>query len=448
MLHREWFSVDVQKRAAVVRSRHLGVVLKEVLANSLDAGARQIDLTCNITEGTRRDGDGMRSFHVECLDNGSGCDDPQVLRRVGSTTSDLHAEKRGRFGQGLIDVLVVSDFAEIRTLRHRLVFDKTGCKISRVRQSVDGLHIVASLRHSGEGFEGLGNYYDSMIVPDGVEVRFNGRLIERRQTVRVISGIRLQTVVFDTESERVRKYQRTTDVEVYTQFDDSPMIYELGIPIDVAPWGLPFDINVLQKTPLDTDRNMLPDKYKAHLISQLVEPMSDEYASYMAEHDDAPPEIRDDRENATRLTDEAQQVLIEKITGAKRETVVRRNPLDSDDVSESQELESEGFAPVNRGSLPAGVSELLRDAATVAETHDRLCKPHFRRDANFPSETDRQRRCMAAFAKIASALVGKRVRCERVRGNSVAATYGHGVLRLNIDVDHIWTAPSASSRSG
>ena len=42
MTHREWFSVDVQKRAVRVRSCPLGQILKELPTNSLDGQATQI----------------------------------------------------------------------------------------------------------------------------------------------------------------------------------------------------------------------------------------------------------------------------------------------------------------------------------------------------------------------------------------------------------------------
>lgn len=446
--HKEWFGVDMEKRAATVRSRPLYIVVKELLANALDAGATEIDLMCEIAQGTRVDGAGLRVFTVECTDNGSGCDDPQILRRVGSTTSDLHAEKRGRFGQGLIDAIGISDRAEIRTLGNRMLFEKTECLISRIRQSVNGLNIVATLRHSGVGFESIDDYFGSMIVPDGVEFRFNRRLVVRREPFRVISAVRLPTVVFDAETERVRKYQRSAVVEVYDQFDIVPMIYEMGIPVDEAPWSLPFDINVMQKTPLDTERNMLPSKFRANLISQLVKPMSDEFITYMAQHNDAPPEIKDDRANATLLVNAAQEVLIEKVTGAEKDKIVRRNPFDSDDLSESQELEHRGFTPINRGSLPAGVSELLQDTLSVAETHDRECKANFRTGPDFPPATERQTQCMAVFTEIGSALTGRPITCERVRGGSVAAAYLDGVISLNINVRHIWTDPLGEKTLG
>jgi hypothetical protein len=277
---------------------------------------------------------------------------------------------------------------------------------------------------------------------------FNGRKVEHRQPERVISGVKLTTVVFDPQAGRFRQFQRATDVEIYPQHGDTPRIYELGIPVDDAPWELPFDINVLQKTPLDTERDMLPQKYKASLIAQLIGPMSDQYVTYMEEQQSAPPELKDDLANAENLTPEAQAVLVKTVTAAEREQVVRRNPLDKDDLSESQELESHGFLPLNRGALPAGVSGLLRANPTVAAKHDEVCKPHFGVDKNFPPETERQRKCMAVFVEIASTLVGKPVRCDRIRGPGATAAWSNGRLSLNIDVDYLWDDPLGEKALG
>ncbi len=353
-IHKDWFGVDIKKRAARVRSQPLGHILKEARSNSLDAGAKKLTSACKRADGKRRDGAGLRAFEVTCTDNGAGCDDPEILRRVGSTTSDLHAETRGRFGQRLIDIIAASDRAEIRTLGHRLVFDGDGCRITPIRNKVSGLSLTVTLRHGGEGFEELDDYFRSVILPDGATLTFNDSEIGQRVPERLIPGIRPSTVVYDPAKDRVRRCHRHTTVEVYPQHDGSPMIHELGIPVNYAPWELPYDINVLQKTPLDTDRNMLPDKYKAKLVGHLVGPMSGDYIAYMQEHDDAPAEIKNDRDNAVALSDLAKRELVRTVTGADPEKIVRRNPLDPDDTGESQELEYKGLKPINRGSLPGG----------------------------------------------------------------------------------------------
>lgn len=446
-IHKDWFGVDIKKRAARIRSHPLGHILKEALSNSLDAGATAVSMVCTPADGKRRDGDWLMAFEFTCTDNGRGCDDPEILRRVGSTTSDLHAETRGRFGQGLIDLIAVSESAEIRTLSHRLVFDKDGCRITAVRNTVSGLALTLTLRHGGEGSGELDDYFDRVILPDGVALTFNGREIGRRVPKRLVAGVKLTTVLYDASKDCVRRCQRPTTVEIHPQHDGSPMIHELGIPVDAAPWELPYDINVLQKTPLDTDRNMLPDRYKDKLVSDLVGPMSDAYIEYMDEHGGAPAEIKDDRDNAASLSDDARRKLVRTVTGADREDIVRRNPLDPDDISESQELENRGLVPVNRGSLPPGVSEALAGAPTVAAKHDELCKAHLGHDPNFPPETERQRVCIAAYRTIAEALLERRVGFTRFRGGP-GATWDDGVIGLNIDAGHLWNDPLGEESIG
>ena len=448
--YKDKFGVDVAKRAARVRSRPLAEIARELVANGLDAGASTIRLLFTPAQGRRRDRGGLQVFGVECVDDGRGCGDPEILRRVGSSTSDLDPETRGRFGQGLIDVLVICERAEIRTRKHRLVFDDDGCTISTLRNEVVGMTVTGMLRHGGEGDEQMGRYMKSIILPEHVTLTFNKITVGHRQPAREIPGLRLRTEAYDPVTERVRRFMRTTDVELYPQYGDQPRIHELGLPVDDAPWELPFDINVLQKTPLDTERNTLPAKFKSSVIAQLIGPMSDHYIAHMQAQGAAPPELAGDPTNAENLTSEARDQLVKTVAGAEMERIVRRNPLDKDDVSESQELENKGFVPINRRSLPAGVSALLEDAPTVARKHDEECKVQFHTNKDFPRETERQRRCMSAYSKIASAIVGKPVECTRVRAQTASAAWNtaSATLKLNIDEKHLWDDPLGEESVG
>jgi len=447
-IHKDWFGVDIKKRAAKVRSHPLPHIIKEALSNSLDAGATTIAISCKRADGKRRDGDGLRAFEVTCTDNGAGCDDPEILRRVGSTTSDLHAETRGRFGQGLIDIIAASECAEIRTLGHRLVFDGNGCRVTAIRNKVSGLSLTVTLRHGGEGFEELGDYFGSVILPDGVTLTFNGREIQQRVPERLIPGIRLSTKVYDPAKGRVRSCQRTTTVEVHPQHGGSPMIYELGIPVDELPWQLPYDINVLQKTPLDTDRNMLPDKYKAKLVSLLVNPMSEDYERLMRQSKSVPTELQQEEGNADNLSDDAQRTMIREMTGAEHEDIVRRNPFDKNDPDEAGELEHKGYKPVNTRMAPPGLKKLLESTPSVAEKHDEVCKAHFDNDPDSPPETERQRKCIEAYQIIAEALLEQTVCFGRIHGRGAVAAWRDGVIFLNIDVDYLWNDPLGAESVG
>lgn len=447
-LHGDWFSVDVKKRAAKVRGHKLGQVLKELVANSLDARATTIQLSCQEVPGTRRDQAGLKAFEVLCIDNGQGCTDPEILRRVGASTSDLHPGTRGRFGQGLVDVLAICKTANIQTLHHHLIFDENGCQISRLKRQVSGMRFEAVIRHGGDGFVDLGDYFNLFILPEGTMFRFNGRLVDIREPVRVVPGIELQTILYNPATDRVCRKNRKSEVQILPRRSASSMIYELGLPVDEVPWDLPYDINVLQKTPLDTDRDMLPDKYKKKLVSELINPLSDLYEAYMRERQKAPREVRDNPDNASRLTSGGRRELIRTVVKADPDRVVCRKPWNQDDRSESHELETLGYAPVNRASLPAGVSRIIKDAPTVAEVHDRVCKPQVQSDPDFPPETERQRTIMSVYAEIALNLLGREVRLERIQGDTVRAAWRDGVIMLNIDEASLWNDPLGEESLG
>ena len=73
----------------------------------------------------------------------------------------------------------------------------------------------------------------------------------------------------------------------------------------------------------DTERDMLPDTYKKRLVAKLITPMSGAYVEFMEANGEVPTEIRDDRVNATSLSDAAQRVMVKTVTGSDANDIVR-----------------------------------------------------------------------------------------------------------------------------
>ena len=128
--------------------------------------------------------------------------------------------------------------------------------------------------------------------------------------------------------------------------------------------------------------------------------------------------------------------------------IVRRNPFDTDDLSESAELEQlHGYKPLSLNHLPRGVAHLLKDAPTVAKAHDDYCKVHFQY-GRVPSMTQRQKECMEMYSALASAILKRKIQCERAQGSGFGAAFKNGMISLNIDVSHLWDDPLGEQSLG
>ena len=272
--------------------------------------------------------------------------------------------------------------AEIRTLRYRLQFDPTGCKISTLRgDPIQGMAVAGLLRHSGNGYANVADYFASVILPENVRLVFNGHVVAHRKAERVVKGLKLTTIVYDKENGQWKRFPRPTAVEIFPKFGTEPMIHELGIVVAGMPWHLPFDVNVPQKTPLDTERDMLPETYKQSLLAQLVSAMSDEYQRATEEHG-VPDEIAAKPDLADRLSGDAKEAVIRKTIGEEPQMIVRRNPFDGNDQSESAELET---APRLQAREP-GPSGEGRSAPAEERAH-RGKDPHRCLQGAFPARS-------------------------------------------------------------
>ncbi len=315
--------------------------------------------------------------------------------------------------------------------------------------------LSALIRHASEGIEDLEPYFASMMLPEGVRVVFNGMIVQQRKAIREVLGIQLPTVIYDAASQRMQNRARKTNIKIYKKHGERPMIHELGIPVDAAPWELPYDIDVLQKTPLDMERCMLPTAYKERLISALVNPMSDLYQEFMKTEDRVPAEISNDPDKARNLSDEAKETVAETVFERPLSEIGRRNPLDEQDKSRSQELEAGGMMPVNTAYVPAGIKEILSACPTVKELHDERCKVHLT-PGLIPELTEHQETCLSIYKEIASALLDRQVAFHHFRaavdGNScgIQAVYrrADGSIGLNIRVKHLWNEPLGADALG
>ena len=169
--------------------------------------------------------------------------------------------KRGRFGRGFKEVLSVARSATVASGANEIEFViEEGRQIARVRRlmtSVPGTLVHMLLPWGPETVAKFDGYFSSFLVPPSIVFALNGSLVSPRVT-RFVVDANLPTEVYHPESHSWRKPRRKTTVElVDVQADGEPFIYEMGIPVAAAEWSAPFHANILQRVPMNPNRDAL-----------------------------------------------------------------------------------------------------------------------------------------------------------------------------------------------
>jgi hypothetical protein len=107
-----------------------------------------------------------------------------------------------------------------------------------------------------------------LIPPANIATLFNGEAIASRSPVATITAA-LPTETGDEEGY-LRKTTRKTAIEIYEpEPDETGTLYEMGIP--VVETGDRWHVNIMQKVPLNVDRDNVAPSYMALIRSVVVE---------------------------------------------------------------------------------------------------------------------------------------------------------------------------------
>jgi hypothetical protein len=184
-----------------------------------------------------------------------------------------------------------------------------------------------------------------LIVPTNVVVRYQGAVIESRAPVRMVKAVTLDTIVADADGV-LRRRSRQTDLELYEpKSGERPTVYELGIPV-VEHDGR-FHINVMQKVPLNRDRDNLTPAYRKALNAAVVMASAD----LLTQTD---TECGWVREALPQIEPTVAADLLVRRFGAK--TAV----YDPQDREASKTLQDEGYTIIHGRSLSVEEHEVVR----------------------------------------------------------------------------------------
>jgi hypothetical protein len=329
----QWFDVDKQGLARILARKGKEFVLFELVQNGWDEETTHVNVTLARIPGTRQ----VRLVVED--DNPDGFADlSHAFTLFAESSKKSSATKRGRFNLGEKLVLALCDEAEIVSTRGTIRFDSAGRHATRAKRD-RGSIFTGVLRMTNEDIELCQRSIQSLLPPGGIQTVFNGQSIAPRVPLATATAT-LATEIADDEG-LLRRTQRKTQVEIHEALPgEVPSLYEMGIP--VVATGDKFHLNVLQKIPLNLDRDNVPPAYLARVRAVAVEHMYE----HLTSEDANAPWVRD---AVQRHGDEMGHETVERLTALRFGT--KRVIFDPTDPEANSLAMAQGFTVVYGSQL-------------------------------------------------------------------------------------------------
>jgi hypothetical protein len=343
----EWFEVDKAGLASQIEEPpRLGL---ELWQNAADEKVTKVAIL--ITPSGER---GIARLVVED-DSPEGFSDlTESYKLFAPSKKRSDPTKRGRMNIGEKRVLSLCREAVITSTTGRVIFRADGTRQSNPRAKTPaGTRFEASIRWTKEEQEQAIFLLRSVLVPEGVELMVNGVVVPSRPAVREIPDVTLNTVLPDENGNLRRRTRRKTTIRlVEPQGAELPTIYELGIP--VVEHDGKFHIDVMQRVPLNTERDNVPPGYLKELREYVLN----------ASHDLLEPDDAHSTWVADALPNASPEALRSFVKARYGDKVVVR---DNSDVGREATLRAieQGYAVIEGRHLPKGVVGTLREHGIV-----------------------------------------------------------------------------------
>lgn len=406
----DWFTVSKDGLRQLQEGKPKHFVIRELVQNALDEAKDSINIF------TEKDG---HTVSIKVVDDGVGfrkLSDAHTL--FDDTYKRRDAEKRGRFNMGEKQAFSVCKSAVIHTTSGTVTFNNCGRKTSHKLKRSEGTSVKVDLIMNQREFDDMHRYLETFIVPENIRMSLND--------VRVgfwLSSHRVEASL-PTELARedgvIRRTRRKTSVSLYEHKDGTPsLLYEMGIP--VTEIGVPFHVDVQQKVPLNSDRDMVSPAFLKEIytivLNNTFENIDEECVS----------------ENWVRVASASKDVskeafdsVIQKRFGENVCVATPTDPLSIDDAL------SNGFNVVRGSEMSKDEWENARRFSAIESSHSLFghgvadCSP-------VKSITEGMRGVERLSEKIALLYYGVSIDVRFVTGDAtVSADYGGRTLTFNV----------------
>ncbi|MFW6172383.1 MAG: hypothetical protein ACOC5T_01375 [Elusimicrobiota bacterium] len=251
---KSWFEVDKKGLEKILKNKPKSFLIYELIQNSWDESeATTVDVTVEKIERSPL-------IKVTVID-----DSPEGFRCL-SDAFTFYAEsykkkdpeKRGRFNIGEKFVLACCREASIQTTKGTIFFNEDGTRSHSKKKTKQGSVFTGTFKANQNDFDQICCDLKKLIPPDNKKTTINGTALPKRKPICSFVE-QLPTVISDDAGNLKRSIRKTNVSVLVCKTNEKSMIYEMGIP--VVETGDQFHVNIMQKVPLNTDRDNVPPSF-------------------------------------------------------------------------------------------------------------------------------------------------------------------------------------------
>lgn len=266
------FLVDKEGLAKLMGRRPKGYVVLELLQNAWDEDVSRVSLEISYNRGT--------ATVIVKDDSAEGFTDlSHAYTLFAESKKKADPTKRGRFNIGEKLVIAICETAEIKTTKGTVRFDSKGRHHSSAHTAF-GTIFSGVIKMTRAEYDQIVVTALQVIPPVGIETTFNGEPLLERQPVNTFQTYLTTEVAGD--DGYLHQLSRMVVVEIHTPVgDEIATLYEMGIP--VVETGDQWHVNVMQKVPLNQDRDNVTPAYlrtlRTHTLNCMAAAMDPEAAT-------------------------------------------------------------------------------------------------------------------------------------------------------------------------
>lgn len=346
-----WFKVDRDGLRKIIERRGKSIIISELLQNAWDESSTRVTVTLVKIPGR------PLAHLVVKDDNPDGFHDlSHAYTMFAESKKKGDPSKRGFMDLGEKLVLSLCKSAEIRSTTGSVHFHEDDTMSKGRHKTERGSVFEADVRLNQSEFDEVLESFWQLIPTGDCVTTLNGEELPTRTPITTFEA-KLQTTRSDEEGV-MRKTVRKTKVEIYDITDKDRegqmggWIYEMGIP--VVPTGDRYHVNVMQRVPVNMERDNVPPSYlkklRAEVLNKTValltkDEVSEGWVTNALESDD--------------IEDEAVVETLDKRFGKKRAS------FDPSDNEANMNLTGQGYTVVHGPSLPKAAWGNVRRAGAI-----------------------------------------------------------------------------------